>query len=879
MRRLFIIASLVLCSGWMKAGWTSEIVLYQQSSTSKPQQPEEKPGTQGTQDSQQPEESAPTGTTPGGTVPPYRPGGTRGQQPAGQPSRPAGESEGDSSPPQVAKPVARPQQSGQAGRPKPRADRNRKPGAGKIELVFDGTPIEDVISTIMEELQYSYVIDPQVTGTVSLFTRNAVPREQLFGFLEQLLQMNGFGIIRQSEDFFAIVLLQNSTKIPQNVLMQPGIMDEKGDSDSKDEKKKSDEKKGKKKDGEEGAAATVPAGPQPQNLPTGNVAAQAAGTAAPPQPVSQQAQQSASGVETLERSAAAEQLDNERGVITYVVPLNFIPSSEFLKMAQVYMSDGATVVDFAPANIIMITDFRRNVQQVLDLVNLLDTRFFDINSIDLIPIRYHNAIDVAEDLGKIFAPDNATAGVRLVAIERLNSILVVTHGGTVLSEVKAWIDRLDSPASGSTVKTFIYQVENNTASHIATVLEQLYQDGFGLPSTTSRDQNQAGSGASQSGQQQSRSTQRQPAGFVQDRLESGSNQRQRGGAFEPQRMGSLGPSLSGRPDASAGIRAVVTGNVKIIVNEFNNSLIIQASENDYQYLMQTIRQLDTLPRQVIIEAEIYSVILDDSLNFGVMAFLEQRNFADDAGPATTGSIVDGVLNAVTRATVGDTRQFRLQINALKANTDVQVLDAPRVLTMDGVQATINIGAEVPVSTSSFSDPLQSGNTGFVNQISFRPTGTTLLIVPRISASGIVTLELSLEVSQSSSAGTDETNLTPTINRSYVETTMLCRDGQTIALGGIISEQEDESRNRVPVLGDIPVMGALFGNTRRTKRRFELIFFITPRVVQSLPTAAELTLEFKRALRNSYDFIDEKRAEEDEMIESRRKQELERKNNN
>ena len=129
------------------------------------------------------------------------------------------------------------------------------------------------------------------------------------------------------------------------------------------------------------------------------------------------------------------------------------------------------------------------------------------------------------------------------------------------------------------------------------------------------------------------------------------------------------------------------------------------------------------------------------------------------------------------------------------------------------------------------------------------------------------MDLAIEVSSATGA-----TLTPTINRNFITTSLIVRDGQTVAIAGIISDQFDETRNRVPILGDIPILGALFGQTTRNKRRAELIFFITPYVIRNLPTATELTLDFKRALRNSYDFIDRKEKEESDLIQERRAQE-------
>jgi len=689
---------------------------------------------------------------------------------------------------------------------------------------FNNVPIATLIEAVMGELGYSYIIDPRVEGTASIHTMGEIPRESAFEILEQLLQMNGQGIVRQ-DGVYVIVPLGEATKIPHELIVNPEVTSEP----------------------QEGAPQP-PAQQQPPAEPgSGQL-----------QPAPQPAQQAPPAQETVVSTLSPPQEpgpaeNREEGVLTYVIALHYIPASEMITLITPFVSNGANIINYATANIIIITDYPENVQQALKLIQLLDTEYFDITTVDLVPIRFNQAGDVAADLAHVFVP-GAPAGVQLVVIERLNSILVVTRSPAVFQEVQRWIEKLDLPSSGTNIKTFVYLVENNTATNIASILSQLYQDGLGIPALAG--------GEVQEGQPQQPGTPAGQARFVP------SPQQQLQGAY---RSPTLGPSLSGRPmSRQSDIRAVVTANIKIIVNEFNNSLIIQATEAEYQFLLQTIRQLDVLPRQVLIEAKIYSVELQDDLSFGVASFLDAR--AADLGPALTGSIsTGGALSLSGRAFLGSSRQVTAIISALSAKTNVELLEAPRILALDGMQAQINIGAEVPVTTASFGDPLQAGSaSNFVNSIQFRPTGVTLLILPKISASGIVTMDLAIEVSSASGA-----TLTPTINRNAITTSLLVRDGQTVAIAGIISDQLSNSRTRVPILGDIPILGALFGQTTRNKRRAELIFFITPYVIRNLPTATELTRDFQRALRTAYDFIDRKEREETELIEERRAQEQER----
>lgn len=777
-----------------------------------------------------------------------------GRQPAGTPSAVVG----------AGGPVSAPADTGSMTRSGP-----------GVKLNYNSAPIDRVVNSIMQELGYSYVIDPAVQGTVTIFSMKEIPRDQLFGVLEQLLKMNGQAIVRQ-DDFYTILPIGQSPTIPHGVLMSVPAAPAAAPSSQE----------------------TPPEGANPAE-PTGEEtpAASTEGSEEPPPVVA------AAGPQVI-RLEPVGQVD-EQGVITYIVPLHFIPSDQMLTMVQVFLSAGATVVDFAPGNMLMITDYPRNLEQVLTLVELLDTRYFNLNQVDLIPVRFNQAKDVAEDLAKVFAPGDSAAGVRIVAIERLNSILIVTRAPDVFQEVSRWITRLDAPSSTSNMKTYVYQVENSTSVQIAQILGELYQDGLGLPSSAT------GEVAEQEGRLARETTSGQRAayrdpGFVDSGSRFGALGSRGmggyggsyggigggyggyggsyggsyggyggggygGGGFGGSGMRELGPALSSASQSQ--IRAIYAGNVKIVVNEFNNSLIVQGTEADIQFILDTVKQLDTLPRQVLIEARIFSVELRDDLSFGVSAFLQKQGVGatdsnNNSVPATTASLKDGVIAGTTRAIVGGERELQAIVSALREKTNVEILEAPRVLALDGTPASINIGAEVPVTSASFGNPLQSGNTNFINSIQFRPTGTTLLIVPRISASGVVTMDLVLEVSSASGPA-----LTPTINRNYIQSSFIVRDGQSAAIAGLISDSHNVGKNRVPLLGDIPILGTLFGTTTRTDRRFELVIFITPQVIRNLPSSTELTLEFRRALRNAYHYIGQMEQEQEELIERRRQEEL------
>ena len=802
-------------------------------------------------------------------------------------------------------------------------------GNGGVKLAFTDMPVDRVVNAVMTELGYSYVIDPAVSGTVSLFTMDDIPKKTLFRVLEQVLKLAGQAIVKQ-EGIYVVLPIGKSPRVPHKILARPSgagravpaPVQEKPDAREEEPGASSPGQESPESDPSEGAATAVSPGgtaPAPGVALPGEtrVAAAPAQEGEAPAAAQAAASQATPGptVLTPAESEEALRLEDEEGIITYVIPLHYLPSEDMIEIVKPFVSEGATVVNLVSVNILLITDYRRNIQQALNLIRMLDTEYFSINTVDLITIRHNHAVDVASDLSAVFSPSEKGGGVRIVAIERLNSILVVTHAPAVLQEVKTWVAKLDTPSTNTNLKTYVYEVENNTAAYIADVLGQLYYQGMGLP-MGGTDPTDPDSG------DQTRRTPTQDPGFLRQQRGfggygggyggygggyggyggggyggygggyggyGGGGYGGYGGGYGGYGGGGyggygggygggrgMGPSLFGRSlSRPSGIRVVSAGDIRIVVNDFSNSLIIQSTEADYRFLLETIRQLDKLPRQVFMEARIYSVELRDDLSFGVAAFLRGRQ-ADATGPPTTGSISGtsdgggggGALSVVTKAFIGAQRELEAAITALRSRTKVEILEAPTLLAVDGMQARINVGAEVPVTTASYGDPITSGvASAFANSINYRPTGTSVLIMPRTSASGIVTMDLAIEVSQAAGS-----SLTPTISQNYVETSLIVRDGETVAIAGIISDINDRTRNRIPVLGDIPVVGALFGRTTKSKRRSELVVFITPHVIHGLPTTVELTLDFKRALRNAYHTINRKEQEHRDLIQRRKNEE-------
>ena len=208
------------------------------------------------------------------------------------------------------------------------------------------------------------------------------------------------------------------------------------------------------------------------------------------------------------------------------------------------------------------------------------------------------------------------------------------------------------------------------------------------------------------------------------------------------------------------------------------------------------------------------------------------------------------LNIATFTVIGQTRELVAFLNAQESRGRTRVLSSPSVIASDNQDARIQVGAEVPLLTSQGVVPgAQSGGTSvFSNTVQQRPTGVILDVMPRINASGWVTMKINQEVSAPIAPTAGSAIQSPSINIRSVKTQITIKDGETIAIGGIISENKLLSKNRVPLLGDIPGLGLVFGNTSYTNTRTELIALITPHVIQDIERADEATEELKTSLK-------------------------------
>ena len=291
---------------------------------------------------------------------------------------------------------------------------------------------------------------------------------------------------------------------------------------------------------------------------------------------------------------------------------------------------------------------------------------------------------------------------------------------------------------------------------------------------------------------------------------------------------------------------------RIIPNPFDNTLLIQSTPEQWEQIKDLLDQLDISPRQVLIDAKIYEVDLQGSFEGGVQAFLQSKNAALPAGIpgrqlAGTNNAAGNAMTILSAGTlVGQSRQLLALLQLQETKTRAKVLSAPSVIATDSIPASITVGDSVPTLSSQAVNPgvTTGGNSLFTQTISNTSTGIGLNILARVNSSGIVTMVINQNVTAPEPNPTGTSINSPSFSQRNVSTQVTVQDGDTIAIGGIINESTTDTSAGIPILDRIPYLGAAFGTKSSTKKRTELIIFLTPRVIYDTNQVADATQELK-----------------------------------
>jgi type II secretory pathway component GspD/PulD (secretin) len=323
-----------------------------------------------------------------------------------------------------------------------------------------------------------------------------------------------------------------------------------------------------------------------------------------------------------------------------------------------------------------------------------------------------------------------------------------------------------------------------------------------------------------------------------------------------------------------GTGSLVSDVTKIIPDEVANSLIIMATPDDYKIIEDAIAKIDTVPRQVMIEGLIVDVKLVNNLSFGlswqmntdlkiagIRPFSNNIDLTGNGTNSTNVGLNTGNLNPTnglpttgfTFVGYDPTGNVRAVLTALQDGSKAKVVAAPHVLVADNREATIQVGQQIPLATSTTNTPISSGtavtNTS-TSTIQYKDIGIILKVKPQVNDSGLVSLELSQEISSLGNPVTVGGLSEVSINKTEATSTLVARDGETIVIGGLIREDTGHDRVGLPFLSRIPIIGALFGTTSDTTTRDELIILLTPHVIRSAKEAQSTTSDYLKKYRSN-----------------------------
>jgi general secretion pathway protein D len=648
---------------------------------------------------------------------------------------------------------------------------------GAAGLKFENAPLGDVVHVIMRELaKVNYLIHPPITGAVTLSTQGNVTADDAVFLLENALLANGFVMAQDARGTYHI----GRPDVVRNVV--PAVRQ------------------------------AIKSNPMPPG----------------------------------------------HGAI--IIPLKYIGAAEMAAILKPMAPGEAIVRIDTVRNLLVMTGNRSQAEGWLDIVSTFDVDMLKGMSVAVIPLKYITTKEVQLAL-QIFSPGGGAAlaasaasgnatqapatgnqpaqalarnpanpsgalpgagaaaggasmspsfplfgALRVVPLERLNSVLVVTPRAAYIDEAKAWLDKIDRPgASASEPQLFVFPVQNGSAAHLANVLSGLF--GSGTPQNPATPN----SGVA-------------PA-LAQGTGVMGGNAAGGGGAGA-----ALNPNAGRSNVQGAGITTVnFASGLRVMADGINNAVLIYGTAAEYAKVEATLKRLDVPPSQVLIEASIVEVTLNDDLQYGLQwAFSEQKN----------GGIGQGVLSRAAGAALGSTPagfsytwasstgDVRAVLNALADKSLVKVISSPSLMVMDNHTASIAVGTQQPVQSGQ--TITTGGNVS--SNIQYKDTGVNLSVTPSVNSGNMVSMQLNQSVTDVGSIDA------ATGQRSFLQrqigSKVAVRSGETIVLGGLIRDNSTVGRTGIPFLSDIPIVGNLFGTSSKNSGRTELLVMITPRVVRS-----------------------------------------------
>jgi general secretion pathway protein D len=692
-------------------------------------------------------------------------------------------------------------------------------------LNLQDASLTEVVDQLARQLKINIQVDPRVKGTVTLNTYGETRNLDARNLLEKILRINGFGMVQEGEIYRIIPLT--------DVIRQP-----------------------------------LPFQVNGKDIP------------------------------------ADDQL------MLNLVFLKYVTVEELSKVLQEFTDTNAVVKVYSPANLLFILDSRRNMRRLMELVALFDSDTFVGERVRLYEIHNSRPSDLVKELENILKSislDSKTATVRFLPVDRIGTLIAVAPNPGVFETVEVWIKKLDVQISATSgvIDTYVYHVRYGRADCLAMALNQLYvpsgpYNGYGNGAYPNGANGYggaygnspygggaygggaygggsygafAGGGSGGYGSQNSFNSGFGGAGACGASSAMGGmsgGMAGGGGGYGYPSFGGyaaqvpVGPGVGplgmapgpGSPAQAAGAPAGAASSAtesvnppRIVANPLDNSLLIQADAQQYQSILKLLKELDVAPRQILLEAKIYSVAMTGSFSMGVNYYFQQ---VSGQSRKPVASLLNSVTTLSAGTLVGQAKELLAFLSLSDNAGNARIISEPSLIATDSIPASINVGTQVPVLTGTVITP--GGGTNTQSQgISSHNTGVTMQVNARVNPSGVVTLIINQEVSKPTITSTSSIQ-TPSFDQQVVQTQITMQDGDTIAIGGIISENISSASAGVPGLNRIPFVGGIFGSKTYSHDRSELILFMTPHVIYDTNDLLEASQELMNRVRKLRKYV-------------------------
>jgi general secretion pathway protein D len=506
------------------------------------------------------------------------------------------------------------------------------------------------------------------------------------------------------------------------------------------------------------------------------------------------------------------------GYSVQLVPLKFIGVREMAKILEPFAPEAGAIRADELRNMLILAGGEKELRHLMETIDIFDVDWMSGMSVGLFPLHSTDVKTLYGEIDKLFGDKSQSplAGVvRLVPIERLNALLVITPQPKYLEQARLWIERLDRVSgNGGGAQLFVYPVQNGKAERLASLLGNIFSKQGAAGKTT-------------------------PAASLAPGLEpaeiGSTSQTGMGQAVTPQKNSPLSSTAGDTQFSSS------DGSLKVIADKDNNALLILTTPDQYEKIESALKKLDVIPRQVLIEVTIAEVTLTGNLKYGVEWYF--NNSHNQSGQLDTGGTgIAALVPGFSYTWKDSTGSIKAVLNALATDSRLNVISSPHLMVMDNQTAKIQVGDRVPAGGSQ-----TVVGTNVVNSIQYLDTGVQLNVTPRINAGGMVAMDITQEVS--SATATTSSNIdSPTISKRSIHSLVAVQSGETMVLGGLITDNKTRSSSGIPFLSQVPVLGALFGTQSDLNNRTELLVMITPRVVSNQQQSQEVTAEIRAGMK-------------------------------